>query len=526
MSGEVKHVAPIEVDERLAALLANASAVRAIASAVEGTLGPKGLNCMLVDRLGDVTVTNDGSTILSKIDVSHPAARMVINTAKAQEVEVGDGTTTTTILANALIAEGVSHASRGVPVTRIIEGMRAGLARAVAVLREKSVAISDLDDPVLRQVAIIAGREQEDLADLALEAARLLGAEKLREEAFRLAEWVVAKEGAQSQVLPGLVIEKERLSRQMPREVKPARILVVDDALEPEEVEEEALGTEAGFQRYLALREAFREDLQRLVGLGVRVVVVHKGVDSLAEEILTEAGVMVVRRVSSRDIAAIAEHTGARPIKRHGLRKEASDLRKAVGRARRVYEDERLEHLRILGGRGAPAATMLVGAATAAVKEERQRIAQDAASAVQQAVRGGIVAGGGAAELSAIPEVERVREQLSGMAAYGADCVIEALRRPLRQIVANAGFNPLEKLGDVLAARAAGNRDSLGIDCDTGQVADMMAAGVVDATTVKVYAIEAAGEIAEAILRINTIIRKREESVAPLPGAATSKQAP
>jgi chaperonin GroEL (HSP60 family) len=112
------------------------------------------------------------------------------------------------------------------------------------------------------------------------------------------------------------------------------------------------------------------------------------------------------------------------------------------------------------------------------------------------------------------------------MAAYGADCVIEALRRPLRQIVANAGFNPLEKLGDVLAARAAGNRDSLGIDCDTGQVADMMAAGVVDATTVKVYAIEAAGEIAEAILRINTIIRKREESVAPLPGTATSKQAP
>mgnify|MGYP005840284479 CR=1 FL=1 len=500
-----------EVDERLAALLSNANAVRAIASAVEGTIGSKGLDTMLVDRFGEVVITNDGITILTKMEVNHPAARMVINTAKAQEEEVGDGTTTATIMAASLLSEAVEQVVKGVPVTRVIEGIRTGVNRAVEAIRARSRPVRGVEDPRLRQVALVAGREHQDIADLVVEAARLIGEEKLMDPAFKLADTVTAEEGANNEVFPGVIIDKEPMNEHMPKEVVDCRVLVVDDALEPEEIEEEALGTEAGFARYLGLKEEFRVNLAKVITLGVRVILVDRGVDDFAEEMLTDAGVMVLQRVSSRELRKAAEHTGARPIKRTGLKKEATDLEKYLGRAARVYEDEKLEHVRIVGGTGKPMATILVGAATEEVVGERERIARDAASAVQAAVRGGVVPGGGAVELAVAREVVKAREGVRGMAAYGVDCVAEALKKPLSQIVANAGFNPLEKIGDVIAAQAAEGKDSLAIDCDTGEVVDMWELGVVDPTLVKTHSLRAAGEIAEAILRIDTIIKKKEE---------------
>jgi chaperonin GroEL (HSP60 family) len=154
---------------------------------------------------------------------------------------------------------------------------------------------------------------------------------------------------------------------------------------------------------------------------------------------------------------------------------------------------------------------MLVGAATREVKEERERVAEDAACAVQAAVRRGVVAGGGAVEITAARDLRSVREAARGMASYGVDCVVQALKRPLAQIVTNAGFNPLEKVEDVVAAQAERASTSLGIDCDTGEVADMYELGVVDPVQVKLHALSAAAEVAEAILRINTIIRKRQD---------------
>lgn len=501
-----------EVDEKLAALLTNANAVQAIASAVEGTLGSKGLDAMLVDRYGDVVITNDGITILSKIETTHPAARMVIGIAKAQEEEVGDGTTTATVMAGTLLAEGVAQVVKGVPVARVIEGVRLGVHRAREALEALSTPVSGPEDPLVRQVAYIAGREHEDIADLVVAAARMVGVDKLKERHWKLMDTVAAKVGADNEVFMGVVVDKERLNQQMPRELVAARVLVVDDALEPEEVEEEALGTEAGFQRYLELQREFRENLLKLVHLGVGVVVVDRGVHDLAEEILTDAGVMVLRRVASSEVRRVAEHTGARPVKRTALKRDPADLQRYLGSAQRVYEDEKLEHVRFLGGAGKPMATILVGAATEEVVDERERIAKDAAGAVQAAIRGGVVPGGGAAELAAARRVAEVRRSLKGMAGYGMDCVVEALKRPLAQIVANAGYNPLEKVGDALAAQEDTGRDTLGVDCDTGEVVDLRERGVIDPTLVKTYALRAAGEIAEAILRINTIIKKREEA--------------
>jgi len=504
----------VEVDERKSALLSNAGAIAAVASAVEGTLGPKGLNCMLVDRFGEVTISNDGCAILERMEVSHPAGRLLIQTAKAQDKEVGDGTTTACLLASTLISAGVEQVLRGVPVAKVIEGMRAGIQEAMNLLRARSRPVRGFDDPLLKQAALIAGRGQEDIAALALKGARIAGRRRLEERGFRLADWVVAKERAENEVFCGMTIEKEPLNRQMPRALTPARILLIDDALEPEEIEEEALATEAGFERYRELQEAFRKGLSRVIEAGVNLVMVGRGVADVAEQVLTEAGVMVVRRVSARDLARAAEHTGARPIKRVGLGVQGLEMEKLVGRARRVYYDEKLGHLRIMGGKGKRTATLLVGASTAEVRAERQRIAEDAASAVQHALLGGIVAGGGAAEMEILPQIERLRASLPGMACYGVDCVLAALRRPLAQISANAGFNPLEKVEQVRAAVAAG-KEAVGIDCDRGEICEMFALGVVDATNVKLQALKTAAEVAEAVLRINLIIRRREKSHPP-----------
>jgi chaperonin GroEL (HSP60 family) len=498
-----------EVNERLAALVNNAAAIRALASAVEGTLGPKGLDTMLVDQFGEVVITNDGVTILTQMEANHPAARMLINIAKAQQEEVGDGTTTATVMAGAMVATGVELVSRGVPVARVIEGLRAGLKKGLEVMKEKARPIEDLGDPAVRQVALVAGRGHEDIADLVVQAARLIGKEKLTDPSFKFADTVVAREGAENQVLSGVIITRERLNRQMPRELEDVRVLVVDDALEPEEIEDGALATEAGFARYLELQEQFRENLRKIIGLGVGLVLVDRGVHETAEEVLTDAGVMVVQRIRGRELQKAADHTGARLIKRTGLKKDPAQLESCLGRARRVFNDEKLEQVWIQDGAGKPMATVVVGAATREVVGERERIARDAAAAVQAAVKGGVVPGGGALELAVAREVEKIRAGRRGMAAYGVDCVVEALKRPLAQIVANAGFNPLEKMGDVIAAQVEENNDALAIDCDTGEICDMRRAGVLDPLPVKTYALRAAGEVAEAILRIDTIIKKK-----------------
>lgn len=499
-----------EVNEKLAALMTNSNAVRAIASAVEGTLGPKGLDTMLVDKFGEVVITNDGVTILTMMEANHPAARMVINIAKSQQEEIGDGTTTATVMAGALVGTGVEQAAKGVPVARVIEGIRAGVRRALEVMKEHAVPLEDLQHPWLTNIALVAGREHQDIADLVVEAARLINREKLLDPNFKLSDTVVSEEGANNQVFMGVIINKETMNKQMPRQLENVKVLVIDDALQPEEIEDEALGTEAGFARYLELQGEFRANIQKIIDLGVGLVLVDRGVDDTAEEMLTDAGVMVVQRVLNKELRRAAEHTGARVIKRTGLKKELAEIEKYLGLAEKVVEEEKLEQVWVLSGHGKPMATVLVGAATEEVVGERERIAKDAASSVQAAIRGGIVPGGGSLELAVSREVEKVRENIRGMAAYGVDCVAETLRRPMAQIVANAGFNPLEKIGDVLAAQAEQNKISLAVDCDTGEIVDMYELGVLDPALVKIHALKAAGEIAEAILRIDTIIKMKD----------------
>lgn len=496
-------------DEPLAALFHNLEAVRAMALAVEGTLGSKGLDTMLVDSLGQVVVTNDGLTILTSLEPSHPAARMIVSMARAQEQAVGDGTTTATLLAASLLEEAASHAARGVPVNRLVEGLKLAAAVAEKELRRRARPLTGTDDPRLRQVALVAARGDGALADLALQAAQALGSGR-REPRLRR---IVAREGATSRLVPGLAVRREPLSSQMAASQQDAEVLVLDDALEADFAGPEALRTEAGLARHLEEQETFRHFLEALPGQGVTCVVCSRVASDLAEEVLGQAGVLVLERVLRQELQDLADHLGAQVLKRAALRREPSRLRPSLGRCSRIRVDEPLGLTWFEGGRGRPAVTLLVGAATPEVLEERRRTAEDAAAAVEGALDGGILPGGGATELALSRVLAREGSRLRGMATYGVAALVEALKRPLAQMAANAGYSPLEKLGDVLAAQAraeeaGGDPDAQGLDLDSGQVCDLTQMGVWDPAPVKLHALAAAVETATAILRIRLIVEK------------------
>ncbi|MFV9511009.1 TCP-1/cpn60 chaperonin family protein [Tepidibacillus sp. LV47] len=500
-----------DYNDHFTALHSNMNAIRAVASAVEGTLGSKGLDTMLVDENGQVIVTNDGVTILEKMEANHPAAKMLIKVAKSQQNEIGDGTTTATILASELLTDAVNQVNRGVPIPKLIAGIKQGINIAIQKLRSNVRMIEDLKAPSLFQIAYIAGREHEDIAKLIVDAALLIKKEKLSDPEYKFADSIVAYEGKQNQLISGLILNKKRMNSQMPKKISKANILVIEDAFEPENVEEEALGTEIGFQKYLEYKAEFQKNLLKITSLGVNVIAVDRGVDPIAEEFCIDHGIMVLQRLSRQDLKRLVEHTGAKTIKRTGLNKDTEELKAYLGYADEVIEDQMLEKIRIIGGKGKPMATILVGASTDEIVEERERIAKDAASSVQAAIRGGYVPGGGAIEFFIAKEIEKLKDQVHGMEGFGLQVVASALRKPMSQIILNAGFNPLEKLEEVKVAQNTQQKDSLGIDADTGEVIDMEQRGVLDPALVKIHALQAAFEITEAILRIKTIIKMKSD---------------
>lgn len=496
-----------EGESRQTALQSNEVAVKAVAAAVKTTLGPKGLDTMLVDDQGKVIVTNDGFTILDRMEVEHPAASMIVNVAKAQQEIMGDGTTTATLLAAALVEEGVKQVSRGVPVAKIITGMQRGIKFALHKMREKARPIWAIEDEWLQRIAYTASRENEDITLSVIEAAQLIGREKMMEEKnFKLSNAVVGQPFVQSHVFSGVLVNQSRMNPQMLDYKQDVRVLVLMDALEPELLDDESLSHETS-------KEEFLVTLEHLIHLGVGLIVTARDVDSHAEEVLTDAGIMVIQHVTREDLNKVALHTGAKPIKRTGLHKSLEELETILGFCAEVEDDEILEKVRISGGRGKPYATILVGAATEEVVEERERICKDAAAAVQAALHEGYVPGGGAIELSLARDVEKFRDTVQGMERFGVSVVSEALERPMTQVVANAGFNPLEKIELVKAFQLKRQSDSLGIDCDRGTVADMIEMGVVDPLLVKYHALQTAGEVSTAILRIHTIVKMKDMPV-------------
>lgn len=497
-----------EADQHLAALVSNVGAVRAVTEAVQGTLGPKGLDCLLIDEHGGLVVTNDGVTILKTMDVTHPAARMLIDAAAHQDELVGDGTTTATVITGALISEAANQILRGVPVMRVIDGIKAGIAHALDLLGQAALPTADVASPALAEIARIAARNHPDIAALIIRAARELGEKKLLEPGFCLADQVLALEGSESRMIRGTIVDRLPLNENMPRVAGPCRILILDDALEPLTLDGEALGTETGVERWLQYEQELQSGLAKIAALQIKAIFTDRAISDLAEERLTDYGIIGVQRVARAEWLRLAAMSGARPLKRNGLLKPAEELVRSAGEAAAIEVDPVFRQMVIFAPPRQQFVTILAGAHTREVVREKERIARDAAAAVQAAVRGGRVCGGGSVEISLARKLQGYRP--AGLSGYGFDCVVLALQQPLHQICANAGLNPIEKVAEVMRRQEAEDSDSLGVNCETGAVEDFVMEGVWDPYLVKLHAIKTAGEVAEAILRIGNIIKMKQ----------------
>lgn len=491
-------------------LKSNVDAVKSVASAVESTIGPKGLDTLMIDAKGDSLVTNAGATILSRMGVEHPVAKMIIKVAEAQQKKAGDGTTTATLLAASLVEEGAKQILRGAPTQKVIAGIEKGIDFAIKKITENAFVVQGLEDEWLQRIALTASRGNEDLTLSVIDAAQMIGSEKLGDKRFRLADCVVSHPQADSIVFMGMLIYQSRMNAQMPRLKKNAHVLILADSLEPEMLHDEALGTEAGFAKQEKLKEEFKAICQKMVQLDVGLVVTTGAVHRMAEEILTDAGIMVVSRVDQANVNQIAEYTDARPIKRNSLHKSSAEIQSLLGFCQEVEDDELLKWIRISGGNGNEFATILVGASTEEIIEERERICRDVASAVQAAVQEGFVPGGGAIELAVARDLEHYYHKIQGLERYGVSVVAEALYKPIFHVIGNAGFNPLEKIEMIKRDQHSTRSYALGLDTDMGTVKDMIELGVVDPLLIKLNALKSAGEVSTAILRIQHQLHMKE----------------
>ncbi|MGE5606230.1 MAG: TCP-1/cpn60 chaperonin family protein, partial [Bacteroidota bacterium] len=311
-----------------------------------------------------------------------------------------------------------------------------------------------------------------------------------------------------TELISGTIINREPLNKGMPLRAEDVKILIIDDALEPVKVDFQALGTEAGFNRQLHHQEMLWESIHQLAKMGLKAVFTDRGISDQAESCLTDLGIIGVQGVPRHEWERLADFTGARPVKRDSLLKTPAEMEALFGKAAAVIVDQDYQNIKVLGYPEQKMVTLLVGAYTKEITEEKERIIKDAAGAVQAAWCGGVVPGGGSAEL-AIARLLSEKMPLD-LNRYGYACVIEALKRPIAQICSNAGFDSLEKLTQVSADQQRTGSMGIGVNCETGQVEDLLQNGICDPYLVKYHALKSAGEVVEGILRVSTIVKMKD----------------
>ncbi len=495
---------------KLSALRNNINAINSIVSAVKGTLGPRGFDCMIVDDYGNSTITNDGVTILNKISTSHPAAVLLIDAVMTQEKEVGDGTTTLTILTGALLESALKMAEMGVPIHKIIQGIKKGIEMSISIVENEKVMISKENSYIMEKVAFISARGDKEISDLIYNAAKFVGNEVLNSSGFKLSDCVEAIEGTKHKVFSGVIVDKRPLNVFENMRLNNVKIMVIDDSLDVDDNIKELLSTEAGLNNYLENIDIIKSWAKKIVDMNVNLLLCDRGINSMAMQILSDGNVVVVDRVLNSQLEKAARHSGAKMLKKSALNKSTEYLNNCIGIADKIIYDAEIEQILVGEGHGKPYSTILISAATGEITREKERIAKDAAASLQYAIKNGIVSGGGALEIYTSSLLEKYRKEIVGMEKYGFDCVIDALKKPFLQMVENSGFNSLEILEKINSAAKEEGKKFLSIDFENATIKNMEAEEIFDPAYVKISGFKKAGEIAQAILRINLILRGKK----------------
>ena len=500
----------------------NILAAKIVADIVKTTLGPKGMDKMLVDSSGNIIVTNDGVTILEEMEIDHPAAKMIVEIAKTQESEVGDGTTTAALLAGKLLENAEKLLDRKIHPTVIVRGYRLAAEKAVQMLNDISLPIKDRN--VLIQIAMTAmtgkGAEgsKEKLSELIVNAIdQISSGKEINLDDIKI-EKIKGEGISDSELIHGLVLDKERANSDMPASVKNARILLVDFALElrnPESETKISVSTPEQLESFIKSEERYLKEMtDKIIASGANAVFCQKGIDDVAQYYLAKAGIFACRRVSKSDLEKLARATSGKIVS------NLNDINQNLfGRAEVVEEvkngPDSLTYIR--GCSNPRAVTIVVRGGTSHVIDEIERAIKDGLGDVASAVKSGkVVAGGGAVEMELSKHLRTFAKTLGGKEQLAIDEFANSLESIPETLAENAGMDPIEIVTELKRRHETG-LSSQGLNLFTNKIEDTLAAGIIEPVKVKSQAISSASEVAMMILRIDDILVSKGSSKGKLP---------
>jgi thermosome len=495
----------------------NIMAAKAVAGAVRTTLGPKGMDKMLVDTLGDVVITNDGVTILKEMDIEHPAAKMMVEIAKTQDTEVGDGTTTAVVLAGELLKQAEGLLDQEIHPTVIAAGYRAAADKSMEILKANAVSVSAKDEELLKKIAITAmtgkgsGTARDELANLAVQSVRSVVDEDGSVDIDNITvEKKVGGGITDSQIVRGVVIDKDRLHPNMPKKVTDAKIALLNAAIEIEKTEVDAkieITSPDQLQAFLDQEETMLKDMvDSIVTTGANVVFCQKGIDDLAQHFLAKAGIYTIRRVKKSDMEKLARATGGRIVTSiHDLSEK--DLGKSCIVEERKIGDEKMTFVEEC--ENPKSVSIILRGGTEHVVDELNRAMEDALRVVGVVVEDKmLVPGGGAPEVELALRLREYAATVGGREQLAIEAFADSMEVIPKTLAENAGLDQIDTLV-ALRSQHEKTMKSAGLDMDTGEPVDMLSLGVVEPLRVKTQAINSAAEAAVMILRIDDVIASK-----------------
>jgi thermosome len=496
---------------------ANIMAATVVAETVKSSLGPKGMDKMLVDSLGDVTITNDGATILKEMDIQHPAAKMMVEIAKSTDDEVGDGTTSVVVFAGRLLEKAVGLIDQNIHSTIIVDGYKVASEKALEYLKEIAITVPAAEESMLIKAALttLAGKvvsgNSAHLAKISVDAVKKVAQTTSDGYKIDLADIKVDKKPGESmedtRLIEGIALDKEVVHSGMPKRIPEAKIALLNTPLEVEKTEFTAkinIESPEDMKAFLDEEESMlRGMVDKVTGTGANVLVCQKGIDDVAQHFLAKAGVLAVRRASESNMEKISKATGAKIVV--GLE---SLTDKDLGYAKLVEERKMGDDkwVFIEGCKNPRALTILVRGGTEKVIDEAERAIHDALCVVRDIMQQPmVVAGGGAPEIDVSSRLRKWAETLSGKEQLAAIAFSEALEVIPISLAENSGLDPVDILVELRSRHEKGERWA-GINAIDGRVQDMSKLDVYEPLVVKEQIIKAASEAASMILRIDDVI--------------------
>ncbi|QKQ99878.1 thermosome subunit [Metallosphaera tengchongensis] len=513
------------------ALRANIAAVKAVEEALRTTYGPRGMDKMLVDSLGDITITNDGATLLDKMDLQHPAAKLLVQIAKGQDEETADGTKTAVILSGELVRKAEDLLYKEVHPTIIISGYKKAEETAIQTIQEiaQQVTINDVD--LLRKVAItslsskaVAG-SREYLADVVVKAVSQVAELRGNKWYVDLDNVQVVKKAGGSindtTLVYGIIVDKEVVHPGMPKRVENAKIALIDAPLEVEKPELDAeirINDPTQMEKFLQEEEnIIKEKVDLIARTGANVIICQKGIDEVAQSYLAKKGILAVRRAKKSDLEKLARATGGRVVSNIEEISEQDLGHAALVEERKIGEDKMVF---VEGAKNPKAISILIRGGLERVVDETERALRDALGTVADVIKDGrAVAGGGAVEIEIAKRLRKRAPQVGGKEQLAIEAYANALESLVMILVENAGFDPIDQLMKLRSLHENEANKWYGVDLNSGQPADNWNKGIIEPALVKMNAIKAATEATTLILRIDDLVAAGKKS-----GGAGSKE--